>query len=281
MIHNLKLTLVGVVTSIGLVVAPITAGPALAVEPDPTCSYDPGTHVMTIEIPGAETSAFVARAGDDKLLFNADHCVSSGGTPASVTNVRLIRVRGAVNDQALIVDLRGGAFEPGYGDEPGASDEIEWDVSLGTGLGTVHVIANDAGSRVRLGSRNGEAQVNLNADEGTGIDADLTIPDATQLSFAGGIGNDVASGQGGKGTGQPVDVGLYLEDNQGGDDVLIGGDRGDDIVDYESADLDRLRGGAGRDYMYSVDGDPDTMTGNRGDDECQYDAVDTVRSCEA
>jgi hypothetical protein len=258
-------------------------GTANAVDASTTCEFKAAKGIVSISVTGVEVDVDIVRGSDDKLLVDADLCTSKGGTPADMSNNKLIRVRGGVNDQSVQIDLRGGAFAPGRVDENGMSDEIEFKIALGEGLDDVHVVAGDAPAWVYAGSRRGVHRLNLNADESNGIDADATVRGAEFVHFEGGSSNDRFVGSGGMGTGNAFALRLNLSDGVGGNDFLFGGRRADDIYDYaSSADNDTLRGGGGADIIssYDLDVTGDLVDAGKGIDTCAYNEVDVVTNCE-
>ncbi|HEX5017846.1 MAG TPA: hypothetical protein VFX15_09715 [Actinomycetes bacterium] len=258
-------------------------GTANAADASTTCELKPGKGIVSISVTGVEVGVDIKRGSDDKLLVDADLCTSTGGTPADMSNTKVIRVRGGVSDQSVRIDLSGGAFAPGRGDETGTSDEIEFKIALGEGLDDVHVVAGDDPAWVYAGSRKGVHRLNLNADEDSAVDADVNVRGAEFVHFEGGSSNDRFVGSGGMGTGKAFAVRLNLSDGVGGNDFLFGGRRADDIYDYaSSADNDTLRGGAGADIIssYDLDTTGDLVDAGDGIDTCAYNEVDVVTNCE-
>jgi hypothetical protein len=269
-----------------LVAASLLSLPALAGTADAasvvTCSYAADTGVVRVDVKGIEASVAFERSMDEELLVNADLCTSPGGKVADLSNISKVVVRGGSSEQAVVIDLDGGSFTPGRGDEPGGSDEIEFDVALGTGSDHLEVRAYDAGSSLRAGTKDGAHLVNLNPAEKVGIDPDVTVRGVEAVTFEGAMSDDNLSGAGGRGTGQPLALSMYVLDIVGGDDRLVGGARADQIFDPIGGDEDVLRGGAGRDSLETYDQDltADVVDGQAGTDTCHFDAFDAVSSCE-
>jgi hypothetical protein len=247
-----------------------------------TCSFAVDTGVVRVDVKGIEASVAFERSMDEGLLVNADLCTSTGGKVADLSNIKKVVVRGGSSEQAVAIDFDGGTFTPGRGDEPGGSDEIEFDIALGEGSDYFEIRAYDAGSTVRAGTKRGDHLLNLNPTEATGVDADVRLRGVEQVAFVGAMSDDVFSGNGGRGTGDAFRLSLYLGDYTGGDDRLIGGAASDVVFDSVGNDNDVVRGGAGWDYLESYDQDlsADVIDGQGGRDTCHYDAGDAVSSCE-
>ena len=262
----------------------VTDARAATVTNVPTCTFNATKHIVTVSMTGPETSARLSRSSDDRLLVNADLCESSLGKAATVYNTRVVRITGSDGEQSVNLDLTGGDLAPGFGDEPGTSDELEVVLKLGSGTDVVHVTAGDTASDVRAGSkRDGSSQLNLNAAEGSGVDADVTMRSVESVVFHGGLVNDRFIGTGGVGTGKMLVARAVLIDDMGGNDMLVGGRRNDSITDHTSVvDSDTLRGGPGDDviYVYGPDTTGDLVDAGRGTDTCAFNEGDVVLNCE-
>jgi Ca2+-binding RTX toxin-like protein len=117
-------------------------------------------------------------------------------------------------------------------------------------------------------------------DEITGsTSADAIIAKARVDIVRARAGNDYVQLGGG---GTPVDK-EFVEGGRG-DDELLGGRGGDQLNDFNPADIgdtDRLFGGPNDDFLYAVDGDGnDTLKGGPGADDCYGDAGDKIVACE-
>lgn len=247
-----------------------------------TCTFEDATGIVRIDVKGFESSVVLSSSMDERLLVNSDLCTAADGTIADFFNISRVVVRGGSSEQAAVIDLGGGNFGPGRGEEPGGSDEIEFDIALGEGSDYLEIRAYGGGSTVRAGTKEGEHLLNLNATEKLGVDADASVRAVEMVAFEGGSGDDRFLGTGGRGTGDAFRGRLTLSDFVGGDDRFTGGSAGDTIYDSIGNDTDRLRGGAGRDNLSSYDQDvaKDVIDGQGGTDTCQYDATDLVSSCE-
>jgi Ca2+-binding RTX toxin-like protein len=197
------------------------------------------------------------------------------------------------------LDLRNGPFVPGYGDEPGSSDEIEFKVNFGPGFDELGLNASAAASRsIRLGkaSQLGSPLINLNAAETDGYDADVTLSGIDKVLIQGSIVNDQLRADGlgqARALPRPFPVPVDINAN-GGDDTVVGGSasdmlRGDGCICMGSgADsvfgklgADTLYGGDGNDKLYGGDGN-DTLSGGGGQDSCiGGSGSDSFSGCES
>lgn len=201
----------------------------------------------------------VVRVGaGGEILFGGEPCDA-----ASVDTTEEIRITGTDKDDDVVIDLRGGLFEPGATEEETGISEIEFSLDLqGTsrfGFGDVFVLLGTReADRVVLG-REGIA---LNDDD----DADVvmangasTVPIIVTLR-----GDDVVTGRGGSGTGaalrQVLLVGAGAGADRllggdranwffggGGDDTLVGGPKRGELVG--GGGRDRVHGGGARDFL--------------------------------
>ena len=131
--------------------------------------------------------------------------VQCGGS-ATTANTDTIEVVGAdLSREVLTIEIGGGTFlETGADDEPGGSDEIEFEVDLGSGSvfpsAEVRVTGTPGPDHVTFGTEPSplRSRINLNADETDGVDADVMVDKAAVISVTGGPGNDVFNGEGGE-----------------------------------------------------------------------------------
>jgi Ca2+-binding RTX toxin-like protein len=262
--------LVGLVAALGAFLT-LGAGNAFAF----SCTTAANVTTLTM----ANEVVTLAKGNASAITANG---VSCGGT---TSNVDLINVIGNGTLDALIIDLGGGAFQPGVFVEPAGINEIEF--LLGTAatattrVEALSILGNSAPDTIYVGQGltypaiapegtsadlpatafvadlvdgvgTGGGFINLNDDE----DADVFAADGVEQPFLIEVhsrgGNDHISGKGQKGTGATDIRGLIL-DGGDGDDHIQGGD-GNDI----------LIGGAGND---TIDGDADSTT-NTGQGFC-------------
>src|SRR6266511_2384207 len=183
------LALVLVVAAIGLVA--LLSAPAA--EAAASCSFNANTAKVTVQLPSDLDHGNLSVGGGGEIEMGGAKC----GT-ATVTNTDTIKVIGAAgSDQLLSINVSGGPFAPGKTDEPGSSDEIEFNVDLGGDLSDgVSVFGALSGNVIRAGAKG----LNLNAGEADGIDLDAALVGVQYLYLYGEDGVDSLSGAGGRGT---------------------------------------------------------------------------------
>jgi Ca2+-binding RTX toxin-like protein len=241
-----------------------------------TCSFDEGTHTVTVTI--------------DQVFFfggltnaNAEIRLTAGSLPAmdcgasTMTNTDTVIINdvttppgpGGGREAASIHILpEGGPWAPGFTDEPGASDEIEFVISLGTQgplLGTEGDTVEFEGSASEVASTVvlGGAEINLNADEIDGVDADVVLDGVEAFVFRGNRFSDSVTGSGGAGTPRVPYEGEILASGKGGSDAFEGGSRG--VSFFGNKGNDGLLGGAGDDFLAGGSG-KDVIRGGPGHD---------------
>ena len=243
----------------------------------PVCVYDAGSHTVNLNIGG---TAPVTLARDGMTIESNGSPCFTGLNTATVTNTETVNIvgDGLVND--LTIDLHEGRFAPGFTNENGISDEIEFSVELAGGSDVITIAGTPNADNIRVGEFSSAYGVNLNAGESKKVDADLLSGDGT-LSFVlfGAGGNDVLSAAGGRGIDDPLNPSIQMS-GDGGDDRLTGGNGVDDLGDKSGHDADIIKGGASSDIMFAVDGDgDDVLNGQTGPDVCDGDPHDTTMSC--
>ena len=222
--------------------SPVMAGPG---PPAPTtCEYKSSNHRVKVS---ASSGASISRSANGHIKVNGAWC----DRKATVNNTDLIVVLSGAGTQFVIINLDNGGFKPGFTDEPGTSDEIEISVSLGGDSNSLDIYGSDTtADNIIVGKSSGFAvmgKMNLNADETTGVDADLTLIIGIEERIVLGRGGaDVVSGGGGAGTGDAADFLLKLGGGNGGD-TLTGGTVGDSIIGGDGSDV--LKGAGGPDFI--------------------------------
>jgi Ca2+-binding RTX toxin-like protein len=218
----------------------------------------------------------------DLSRTQAGHILMGGvwcGGAATVTNTDSIVAQGNGNINEFLVHLGYGGFAPGFTDEAGTSDEIEFSVALKGGLDDIIVYGTKADEKWVLGRANtilGTIRtINLNANEKTGIDADVSFTSVERLDLQMGSGDDVLDSNGGSGTGSlKMDIPEIV---YGGDgkDMIVGSTGSDELVG--DAGPDTLVGQAGDDLLFTQDGvsGNDSATGGAGSDSCHADPGDS------
>ncbi len=228
------------------------------------CSYDPGTLTVSVTVKDTDALPTSVSASGASILAGASPCGS-----ATVTNTDSILVGAAQPKDDERVHITHD-FTPGFTDEPGGSDEIEIVVDLRSGTGDVLGIAFAADTAPRAYVVGG-SQINLNAAEGDGVDADVTLDGVEEIVLSGALGDDLLSGAGGAGTPEkPTGIDLRI-DGLGGNDVLIGGDGFDHLVGSDGDDVlvnpdGTADGGQGKDRIAAGPGDDTAVEGGLGND---------------
>lgn len=274
--------------------APASAGVGI------DCSYSSATDVMTATMTPdrRNTLAQLFEDGTGRILLEGEGCDDGGGTFAELTNTDLINLVNGSPLHGLFQEIHlATPFTPGDTDEPGGSDEIEMRLDLGDAGGWLRLNTDTSPGASPLNVVGGERELNLNAGEGDGVDADLTVLGRLRhLSFEGGGGADIFDLRGGSGTPDaPFHRRTLARGNSGADsltgtprgDGFGGGPQGDTIRGLSGNDemvgnggADSLDGGRGRDILFG-DGGNDVLRGGRGYDRCEGGSGhDVFRSCE-
>ncbi|HWM63872.1 MAG TPA: hypothetical protein VNP96_07785 [Solirubrobacterales bacterium] len=226
---------------------------------------------------------------------------------AEVTNLDQIVYRPPESPGQVLIDERGGRFEPGATDEIDVGDEIEISVLLPPRAGErnprVNVLGTPGADFIGAGDlAAGRYGVNLNWGRDTEVkDSDLLIAasSGTRLQLAGGGGGDRLNAAGGKEFARPVSLPSFSMLGEDGNDLLLGGrhsdflegDEGDDTI-YGRGGADNIYAGPGRDRALGAGGDdqirgarvseddfePDVYVGGSGDDyiSARYGGRDSV-----
>jgi Ca2+-binding RTX toxin-like protein len=235
-----------------VLVAGLLTLPALPANAAVTCTFFGLGNFLQVNI-GADSDFARVRqqSGTDNLeVRNLNTVVSCGGPTATVDNTNLI----VINDNSpsgvgsAEISVENGPLAPGFTGEPGSSDEIEIDINGG---GATHFIlrGSTGPDRWALGTKG----INLNADESTGVDRDITysgISATDQFTLAG---PDRVDGRGGAMTGDMFRKVMQIQSGDGAD-RLFGGRRDDSLrpegtsVGYD----DRFDGGPGSDEVNYV-----------------------------
>ena len=274
----------------------VGAGPARA--GGPKCSYDSSTRTVT--------ATAVADFDQVSMMLQKGEITASGTDCGEATRFNTDKI--VVNDlpnnaiQAFIT-LAGGRFRPGFTDERGRSDEIEFEFNLGAGVPQwFDTHGTDGDDNFRLGTFSSNAvdsqrRLNLNANERTGIDHDVVINgEISDLILEGFDGNDVFNATGGAGTGGVYTERVYLSGYENADrltggsgadtitghfgrDLILGSEGVDDVHGEEGNDI--VKGGRNRDTLAGGPGDDDHF-GGPGSDDCNDEVgSNTFDGCES
>jgi Ca2+-binding RTX toxin-like protein len=252
----------------------VLAAPAAVSANPATCTYTASTHRVDIAFNDTQ-GVYVSRTQGGHIIVNSAWC----GGAATVTNTDQIVAQGNGNINEFIVQLGYGGFAPGFTDEAGTSDEIEFSVALKGGMDDIVVYGTKADEKWVLGRANtilGVVRtINLNAKEMTGIDADLGFTSVERLDLQLGRGNDQVESTGGTGTGNLTMDTPLIVNGEDGNDTIVGG-TGPDAL-FGGAGSDTLVGHAGDDLLFTQDGvnGNDSATGGAGSDVCHADAGDS------
>ncbi len=254
------------------VVAALVAIPSPAAAAGVTCSYKGTTHQVTVTISGASFTAYLARDVSGHITVGGVWCANV----ATVTNTDTIVVNGDANAQNITVNIGNGGFQPGFTDEAGNSDEIEFTIDAGGGTETLAIFGTEAVDRIDLGQNTTQLgvvrRINLNAGEGTG-DSDMAVTNVESITVYGAGSGDIIRGRGKAGTGpDPINLPLTIFAGPGNDKIKGGeatdhivGDFGmDTIYGFGGADSIDMDDGVGGDVGYGGTG-VDTVVKNAGD----------------
>jgi hypothetical protein len=254
--------------------AVLGAAPVAAGEPV-TCNYDSTSHGVRVDLYGDNTSVELKRDVSGHITYGGIWC----GGVATVTNTDTVLVIGVAEDQQVQINLSLGGFKPGFTNEAGKSDEIEFTINLGTGSqDKVVITGDDLVQNIVLGQGNTQfgivRRMNLNAGEGTGVDSDVAMIGVEDTTVYGLGGNDKVRARGAYGTGPDAfGLPLYVYAGEGNDEVR-GGSAGDHLFAIDGND--KVWGHEGPDYLYLEDGvqGNDFGRGGRGKDFCFKDPQD-------
>jgi Ca2+-binding RTX toxin-like protein len=178
---------------------------------------------------------------DHQLLVNGDVCGGAGGLALN-DNVDKIVVHDTSAGGTKVIIEDPTAFAPGATEEgPLNAPEIEFELSMGGGSDHLVLRGSDAAEAFTFGT-NG---VNTGAGA-LDFDLEVTGSGVDEITAHGDDGGDEISGQGGRGTGDPIQLPMHLH-GEGFDDALAGGDGSDDL--HGGPDGDALEGGLGTDYL--------------------------------
>jgi len=247
--------------------SPVAAGFGSA-----SCDYNATNHKVTISIVDS-LQADISRDEAGRIRLEGAWCDNL----ASVTNTDEIVVTGDSGAQSVHLDLANKGFRPGFTNEPGKSDEIEFFISLGAGSDSISIMGSGSSDKIDIGQVTTQFfvqyHINLNSRESTGVDTDINLLDVEGFSVNGMGGNDRIRATGKAQTG-PEPLGLTVGIQGGEGDDLIKGGAGADII-FADGGVDVVYGKGGNDTIYLTDATPgDIAYGGPGTDTCVPDAGD-------
>ena len=265
-----------------LLTVSLNGGPAAA---DGLCTYDAGTKTVTLSTTGPGYQLRVTVAGE---IWQANSPCGS----ATVTNTDTIVINASKGDYSrsgVSIELRApGTFAPGFTNEAGSSDEIEFVVNyLQPNFKGNYLFLRYSGpwgsTTDRVSVVLGGNQINLNANESDGVsdgvDADVTINGMSAgrvtitsgLHQSSGVDNFVGA-RGGSGTPSTPFIRPITALGGPGTDLFVGGPRLDRFWGYSGVDVllggdgnDEIRGGYGADHL-DGEGGRDQVFGGPGND---------------
>lgn len=239
------------------------------------CSYDALTMTVSVSVTPSNDFApgiHVFPSGDIGVSDADDPPIDCGAATVSNSDTISIVNTSTTDPVGLFIQLDF-PFAPGATNETGSSDEIEFNIDFGAGGGVVRFDDSPVALHVVMGGD----QINLDASETDGVDADVTVTGA-DVFFMGTVFDDVIDAGGG-GPGVPAqpfqaDVELNGGVNDTGADTLIGGDGNDRI--FGIGGQNHIEGGAGDDQIYGG-ADDDVLLAGPGKDEANgFQSIDTI-----
>jgi Ca2+-binding RTX toxin-like protein len=252
---------------IAALVAVCMVFPVAASADTATCTYTAATHsaaiAVTPDTTHAGTGIFI-RQTDGDLMVTSGVTTTPCGT-ATRTNTDTITVTGTGPASRGAIFRLGTSvpFGPGFTDEPGSSDEIEMSFDFSSG-GRWYLTPSGTSSSVALDLALGGNQINLNAGEADGIDADAVVNGPYNVFVEGSFAADRILANGSAGTGgQPLAARMVASTSKGAD-LILGGKRGDDLSG--GLDPDVIFGGRGKDSLKG-EGGIDRLFGQAGNDK--------------
>lgn len=258
------------------IVATVFAVPSTVAAAGITCSYNSSTHTVTVTAVGGPFTVYLSRDAQGRILLNSVWCQST----ATVANTDKIIVNGDGGFQNLTVNIANGGFRPGFTDEPGTSDEIEFEVNLGgqpdSATEGLAIFGTTAVDKIDLGQNDAGTvrRVNLNAAEATGIDSDMSVKGIERATVYGDASDDVIRARGKAGTGPAAFALPLLVYGGHGNDTIKGGNAADGLFGEQGTDT--VYGFGGADTLHLDDGAPgDVGYGGTGADAALTDAGDT------
>ena len=248
----------------------------------------PADNVLAI---GASTPELdvvaVARAGNEIAVSNDAMGVQvpcAGGTP-TINSIDTIDFTGA-QATSLVIDLRGGQFEPGA-TASALGPEIEWNLDWTDGFLLVNSVPGP--DAIGLGATDSGQRANLNRAFEDPWDAEVALGGVQSVFLRGDGGDELLTASGSLAPfnefSGPLERTVSL-DGGGGNDLLLGGAAADlldggpggDTLDG-GAGRDDLTAGGGSDKVRARDGSRDRIACGGGKDKVKADAKDKLVGC--
>jgi Ca2+-binding RTX toxin-like protein len=225
-----------------------------------TCSFDSGTHVLTVA-GTPQRGSHIRVDGVNIVVSHIDAggsaTVSCAGSQATVQNTNAIDVDMPAGGDHQLSISDPDEFQPGLTPEFGGGDEVEIVADLGDGTDTFQAIDFDTGlvnDRWVLGT------IGFDWDPTDAVpDVDVILNGVDQYELRPGGGDrNVVSGQGSAPTGSAVSGPImYVPAFSSAADV-------DRVIGGEGPDV--IQGNVGRDVLRGAGGD-DIVRGDRGNDK--------------
>lgn len=238
-----------------------------------TCTYDAGEHEMNIVLTDSNVSSYGMRV-DSAVIYVANDPCTPSATVEEVDTIKVDDTGGASVDITIEIAE---PFAPGFTNEPGGSDEIEFIFNSGDGEDSITIRGDSAGTsrlKVRAGRKMVEGLkrnvLNLNAGEATGIDHDVVLNGVENILMEGDKRADVLGAQGGAATGKSTTLPVRLVGDLGKDKLT--GSRFGDLIEGGGAFCSPckgrkvIKGMGGPDEISGGDG-RNRILGGKGNDE--------------
>ncbi|HEX2031057.1 MAG TPA: calcium-binding protein [Actinomycetota bacterium] len=235
------------------------------------CNYDEDAKTATVTMEANFDEAIIQRS-EDAITVNGTAC--GDATVMNTDTVLVEDLGGSAVFTFVTISLSGGPFAPGFEDEAGDSDEIEFQVDHGAVQAPegITVMGSAGGDTITVGANVGDplpVAINLDASEVDGIDADVTT-DSPNVGLRGSGGSDSLDAGGGAGTGETLTGAILQLSGGAGPDLLLGvggsalfGDGGNDELRTIASCF--MNGGPGGDLLVGAGGN-DEFVGGGGDD---------------
>jgi Ca2+-binding RTX toxin-like protein len=248
----------------------------------------PADNVLAISASTPELDVVaVARAGDEIAVSNDAMGVQvpcAAGTP-TVNNVDTIKFSGA-QATSLVIDLRGGQFEPGA-TVSALGPEIAWNLDWTDGFLVVNSVPGP--DAIGLGVTDSGPGANLNRAFEDPWDADVALGGVQSAFVRGDGGDELLTASGSLAPfnefSGPLERTVSL-DGGGGRDLLLGGSAADLLDGGPGGDTldggpgrDDLAAGGGSDKIRARDGARDRIACGSGGDKVRADGKDKLVGC--